>query len=388
MHRFSDVEMERRLAGLRDLMDFIGLEAVVCTSFHNVLYYSNFWMTPFGRGHYAVIPRRGAPAVIAPRIEFDRPEKLSWFEDVRIYWDTRSPLDGAVRYVSEVLADRGIERGRIGVEEDYIPHALYRGFAGALEQFDLVDVSHAIMRQQCVKSDEEVAHIRAGAEVATLGAEAFEAALSAGIREIDVARRAVTAMEDEIARRFPEAEQDGTFSWCQFGMEHTYVAHNPNTTRELQPNELISLNVFPMIAGYYHLLERSIFVGDMPDEVRKPFEVCSEAHEAGISAVKPGVRCNEIDEHVDPVFEKAGYLQDRTFGTGHSFGIMGQWYGRDEIGELRPYNDTVLEKNMVISIEPMISVPGIGGFRHADMLLVTEDGAEVLTTYRRGVIVV
>ena len=386
MHRFSDAEMERRLAGLRRLMDYVGLDAVVTTSFHNTLYYSNFWMTPFGRGHYAVIPRRGDPAVIAPRIEFDRPEKLSWFDDVRIYRDTRSPLDGAIRNVADVLADRGIARGRIGIEEDYTPHSLYKGLEIVLAGFELVDVSHAIMREQVVKSDEEVAHIRQGAEVATLGAEAFEAALKEGVREIDVARTAVTAMEDEIAKRFPDAEHEGTFSWCQFGIEHTYVAHNPNTARTLGANELISLNVFPMIAGYYHLLERSIFVGDMPDETRKPFEVCSEAHEAGIAAVRPGVRCNEIDDHVNPVFEKAGYLQDRTFGTGHSFGIMGRWYGRDEIGELRPYNDTVLEPNMIISIEPMISVPGIGGFRHADMLLVTEDGAEVLTTFRRGVI--
>ena len=386
MHRFSDAEMERRLMGLRALMDFIGVEAVVCSSFHNVLYYTNFWMTPFGRGHYAVIPRRGEPAVIAPRIEFDRPEKLSWCDDVRIYWDTRSPLDGAIRYVSEVLADRGIERGRIGIEEDYIPHSLHRGFTTVLGGFELIDVSHGIMRQQCVKSEEEIAHIRQGAEVATIGAEAFEAALKEGVREIDVARQAVTAMEDEIARRFPDVEHEGTFSWSQFGIEHTYVAHNPNTARTLQADEIVSLNVFPMIAGYYHLLERSIFFGKMPDAVRKPFEVCSQAHEAGIAAVRPGVRCNEIDDHVNPVFEEAGYLQDRTFGTGHSFGIMGRWYGRDEIGELRPYNDTVLEKNMVISIEPMISVPGIGGFRHADMLLVTDDGAEVLTTFKRGII--
>lgn len=387
MHRFSDAEMERRLERLREMMDLVGLEAVVLSSFHNVLYYSNFWMTPFGRGHYAVVPRRGEPAVIAPRIEFDRPEKLSWFDDVRIYRDTRSPLDGAIRHVSEVLADSGIERGRIGIEEDYIPHSLYRGFGSVLSQFDMMDVSHAMMRLQIVKSDEEVAHIRAGAEVATLGAEAFEAALGEGVREIEVARHAVTAMENEIARRFPDAEHEGTFSWCQFGVEHSYVAHNPNTARRLAPDELISLNVFPMIAGYYHLLERSIFVGKMPDETRKPFEVCSAAHEAGIAAVKPGARFNEIDDHVNPIFEKAGYLDDRTFGTGHSFGIMGRWYGRDEIGEMRPYNDTVMEKNMIVSIEPMISVPGIGGFRHADMLLVTEDGAEVLTTYQRGVIV-
>ncbi len=388
MHCFSDAEMQRRLQNLRRLMDFTGLDAVVLTSFHNVLYYSNFWMTPFGRGHYVVVPRRGDPAVIAPRIEFDRPEKLSWFEDVRIYWDTRSPLDGAIRYVSEVLRDNGIEDGRLGIEEDYIPVSLYRGFETTLPRFGFVDVTHAIMRQQIVKSAEEIAHIRNGAEIATIGAEAFERALEKGVSEMAVARRAVGAMEDEIASRFPDIEHDGTFSWCQFGREHTYVAHNPNTPQTLRDDELISLNVFPMIAGYYHLLERSMFVGKMPDDVRKPLEVCSAAHEAGISAVRPGVRCNEIDDHVNPIFEEAGYIADRTFGTGHSFGIMGQWYGRDEIGELRPYNDTVLERDMVISIEPMISVPGVGGFRHADMLLVTEDGSEVLTTYQRGVIVV
>lgn len=86
-------------------------------------------------------------------------------------------------------------------------------------------------------------------------------------------------------------------------------------------------------------------------------------------------------------FEKAGYLADRTFGTGHSFGIMSRWYGRDEIGEMRPYNDRKLEKNMIVSIEPMISVEGIGGFRHADMLLITEEGSELLTTFDNGLIV-
>jgi len=387
MHRFSDREMSRRLDGIRDLMDFLGLDAVVMSSFHNVLYYSNFWMTPFGRGHFAVIPRRGEPAVIAPRIEFDRPGKLSWFKDVQIYWDKQSPLDGALKHVVEVLKDRGIERGKIGIEEYYIPFTVAKGLATLLAGSEFLDVGRPIMRKQIIKSDEEIALLRHGAAIATLGAEAFEAALVEGVSEVEVARSAVSAMENEIATRFPEVEHEGTFSWCQFGTEHTYVAHNPNTSRTLQANEILSLNVFPMIAGYYHLLERSIFFGKMPDHVSKPFEVCSEAHEAGVAAVKPGVRCNEIDNYVNPILEKAGYLGDRTFGTGHSFGIMGRWYGRDEIGELRPYNETVLQENMVISIEPMISVVGAGGFRHADMLLVTADGAEVLTTYRRGVIV-
>ena len=81
-------------------------------------------------------------------------------------------------------------------------------------------------------------------------------------------------------------------------------------------------------------------------------------HHAGIGALKRGVRFNEIDDVVNPLFEEAGYLDDRTFGTGHSFDIMSRWCGRDEIGGMRPYNDRLLEKNLVVSMEPMISVKG------------------------------
>ena len=86
--------------------------------------------------------------------------------------------------------------------------------------------------------------------------------------------------------------------------------------------------------------------------------------------------------------DRHGLLENRTFGTGHSFGIMGDWYGRDELGEIRPYNAYVLQPNMVMSMEPMISVDGIGGFKHADMFLITENGNEPLTRFRNDVIVI
>jgi creatinase len=213
-------------------------------------------------------------------------------------------------------------------------------------------------------------------------------AIDEGISEAEVARSAVVAMENEMRVRFPDYEvQEDTFSWCQSGVDRSCVAHAPNTWNTIQRNQLLSLNVFPMVVGYYHLLERSVYFGELPDSVRAPLETQIEAHHAGIGALKPGVRFNEIDNVVDPVFEKAGYLEDRTFGTGHSFGIMSRWYGRDEIGEMRPYNNRKLEKNMIVSIEPMISVEGIGGFRHADMLLITDDGSELLTTFDNGLIV-
>ena len=388
MGTFSHSEMQNRLNCLTGVMEDADVEAIIATSFHNVLYYSDFWMTPFGRGHYAVMMKAGEGALIAPRIEFDRPANCSWFDDVRIYWDTKSPLEGSVRLIAETMADRGITSGRIGVEYEYLTVGFHRSLQEALPNCEFVDITLPVMEAQIVKSEEEVALMRGGAQVAVVGAEAFMSTIAVGVTEVEVARVAVAAMEDEMRIRFPDLEvQEDTFSWCQSGVDRTYVAHAPNTWRPIERNQLLSLNVFPMIAGYYHLLERSVFFGELPDTVRKPLEVQIAAHHAGIKMLRPGVRFNQIDDVINPILESSGYLSDRTFGSGHSFGIMSRWYGRDEIGEMRPYNNRELQPNMVVSMEPMISVENIGGFRHADMFLITADGSELLTTFDNGLLV-
>ncbi len=385
---FSDAEMTRRLGNLRDLMDTIGVEAVVLTSFHNTLYYSNFWMTPFGRYHAAVIPRRGAPAVIGPLIEYDRPEKYSWFEDVRIYKDAASPFDGILASVTEILADNGITHGRIGIEEDYIPVTLAKDLARALPKCEFVDASHGMMRIQLVKSEEEIALIRQGAEVTSVGAEAFCAAIAEGVTEVEVARAAVNAMEADICRRFPDFEMDATWSWCQSGVERTYVAHAPNTMRRIEKGDILSLNCFPMIAGYYTALERTLFCESASARHLALWEINCQVHRRGLELIRPGARCCDIATELNEIYASHGLLENRTFGYGHSFGVLCHYYGREAGLELREDIETVLEPNMVISMEPMIMVPegqpGAGGYREHDILVVTEDGADNITAFPFG----
>jgi creatinase len=315
-------------------MDEIGIDAAVTTSVHNTLYYSNFWMIPFGREQATVVPLGGEPAIVAPLIEYDRPKNMGWFKDVRIYPDTASSTDGTVRSVMEILSDNGIAQGKIGIEEDHMTLKLLTALQRALPRFEFVDIGDAMMRQRVVKSDEEVTLIRQGAEIAVIGGQAFVEAIDDGVTEVQVARAAVTAMEEEICRRFPDFECDATWCWCQSGVSRTYVAHAPNSPRRIRKGDLLSLNTFPMIVGYYHALERSLVYGPISEEIRIPFEVNVEAHMAGIEAVKPGVRCGDIDKAINPIYKEAGLLECRTFGTGHSFGVMGFWYGREEGGEL------------------------------------------------------
>ena len=113
-----------------------------------------------------------------------------------------------------------------------------------------------------------------------------------------------------------------------------------------------------------------------------------EVHRHGLELIKPGVRCCDIAAELNEIFLKHNLLQYRTFGYGHSFGTLSHYYGREAGLELREDIETVLEPNMVISMEPMVMLPedsaGAGGYREHDILVVTEDGAINLTGFPFG----
>ncbi|MCB2121822.1 MAG: M24 family metallopeptidase, partial [Rhodobacteraceae bacterium] len=147
-----------------------------------------------------------------------------------------------------------------------------------------------------------------------------------------------------------------TWVWFQSGI-NTDGAHNPVTARKLETGDILSLNTFPMISGYYTALERTLFVREVDAASLKIWEANVAAHEYGMSLLKPGVSCAEVTAKINDFFEERQLLQYRTFGYGHSFGVLSHYYGREAGLELREDIDTVLEPGMVISMEPMLTIP-------------------------------
>jgi creatinase len=250
-----------------------------------------------------------------------------------------------------------------------------------------VDISKGAMEQRMMKSAAEIALIRHGAGVADVGGFAIREAVKAGLREIDIAMAGRDAMELEIAKRFPDAEYRDTWVWFQSGI-NTDGAHNPVTGRKLQRGDILSLNTFPMISGYYTALERTMFVQEVDPASRRIWDINVAAHEYGMSLLVPGAKCSEVTAKLNTFFEEHQVLQYRTFGYGHSFGVLSHYYGREAGLELREDIDTVLEPGMVISMEPMLTIPegqpGAGGYREHDILIITEDGNEDITKYPYG----
>ncbi|MDN6400844.1 MAG: aminopeptidase P family protein [Brachybacterium sp.] len=381
---FSDAEFERRLAGLRRIMAEKDLDAVILTSYQGIKYYSDFLFTYFGR-NYGMVVTADDTCTISANIDAGMPWRTSYGENL-VYTDWRR--DNYYFALQQALAQRGVTSPeRLGIEDDTVPLLTRQQLQDAFSGAELVDVSQAAMRQRMIKSAEEIAVIRESARIGDIGGQAIKDAIHAGVKEFEVALAGTQAMTHEIAKAFPHREIRDTWVWFQSGI-NTDGAHNWATTREVREHDILSLNAFPMPTGYYTALERTMFFGEPDAESLRMWNVNVEVHRAGMELIKPGAVCKDIAHALNEIYVGHGLLPNRTFGYGHSFGVLSHYYGREAGLELREDIDTVLEPGMVVSMEPMITVPegqpGAGGYREHDILVVGEDGAEDITTFPFG----
>jgi len=376
---FSIAEYERRLTTLRSIMDKSDIPAVLLTSMHNIAYYTGFLYCSFGRP-YGCVVTQDVCTIVSANIDGGQPWRRSHCENV-IYTDWQR--DNYYRAVSTLSQSAK----RIGIEGDHLTLSARDTLERVLDVHDLVDIAPMTMAARMHKSDEEIALIREGARIADVGGAAIRDAIREGTREIDVAMAGRDAMETEIARSHPNSELRDTWVWFQSGL-NTDGAHNPVTTRGLQMGDILSLNTFPMISGYYTALERTLFLGEPDTASLKLWKANVAAHELGLSLIKPGISCASICAEINKLFADENLLQYRSFGYGHSFGVLSHYYGREAGLELREDIDTVLESGMVVSIEPMLWVPegtpGAGGYREHDILIVGKNGAENITSFPYG----
>ena len=376
---FSAAEMENRLAGLRSLMEAENVDAVFFTSIHNINYYNHFVYCSFGRPYGLVVTQDKLKSITA-NIDGGQPWRRGFGDNI-IFTDWER--DNYFRAAKQEMQGKV----RIGVEYDHINLENLNKLQAALPDAEIVDVSKMTMRQRMIKSAEEIELIRNGAQVGDIGGAACVEAIAEGVPEHEVALHSTQTMGREIAKRYPESDIMDTWTWFQSGI-NTDGAHNPVSTRKIQKGDILSLNCFPMIAGYYTALERTLFFDHASDRHLEIWEANVEVHRRGLELIKPGVKCCDIAAELNEIFIKHDLLQYRTFGYGHSFGTLSHYYGREAGLELREDIETVLEPNMVVSIEPMVmlpeSMPGAGGYREHDILVVTEDGAENITKFPFG----
>ena len=379
---FSIKEYEKRLIKIRTVMSKNNLDMIILTSMHNIAYHTGFIYCSFGRPYGCVITEKKI-VTISANIDASQPWRHSFCENV-IYTDWKR--DNFLKAIVSIIG-RDKPPTNIGIENDHVTLEMKEKFKSLFSFSKFNDVSKDLIKLRMIKSKEEIDIIKNGARIADIGAEEIVKHIKVGANELEIATVGRNKMEMEIAKTYPEAEYMDTWVWFQSGI-NTDGAHNPKTSRKLKSGDILSLNTFPMISGYYTALERTLFLNEINDASLKAWEANITVHKKGLELIKPGAKCSEICKELNDLFAQLGYLQYRTFGYGHSFGVLSHFYGRESGLELREDIHTVLEPNMVISMEPMIMIPegkpGAGGYREHDILVIKENGTENITKFPFG----
>ncbi len=379
---FTEEEYKNRLKKIRTVMSNNNIDMTILTSMHNIAYYTGFIYCSFGRP-YGCLVTQNKIFTVSANIDASQPWRRSFCENI-IYTDWKQ--DNFLKAIVSIVG-RDDPPKTVGIENDHITLDIKEKLNSIFSFSNFKDISKELMKLRMIKSQEEINIIKNGARIADLGAEEIVKHIKVGQSELEIAIAGRDKMEREIANIYPDAEYMDTWVWFQSGI-NTDGAHNPKTNRKLISGDILSLNTFPMISGYYTALERTLFVDHVDDESLKAWEANIKVHKRGLELIKPGAKCSEICEELNDLFAQLGYLQYRTFGYGHSFGVLSHFYGREAGLELREDIETVLEKNMVISMEPMIMIPegkpGAGGYREHDILIIKDNNAENITKFPFG----
>jgi Xaa-Pro aminopeptidase len=264
--------------------------------------------------------------------------------------------------------------GRLGFEADALPFAQHAVLAsGALE---LVPTTGLVEGLRAVKDADEIEKTRRVALVAERAFEALTAETWIGRSEREVAWR---------MRELLHAHGTDELSF------ETAIAAGPNGAkphaepgdRTIEKNTLVVADWGARLGGYCSDCTRTVSTGELPRELERIYEVCLEAQLAAVAGIRPGMTGAEADRLARAVIEEAGFGERFGHGLGHGVGMAVH-----EAPRLSTESADVLEVGQVVTIEPGIYLPGLGGVRIEDLAVITETGIELLTSFPKDLITV
>lgn len=272
------------------------------------------------------------------------------------------------------LAEEGI--GRLGFEAGQVTVSRHRWLGEAVPGVELVPTEDLVEDLRRVKDGEEVARVRRAMALAEGAFAEVLPRVAPGRTEQDL------ALDLEFAMRRLGAEGIAFDAIVTSG-PHSSLPHGRPGDRALQPGDLVVFDFGARHAGYCSDMTRTVVVGRPDPRQEEVYRVVLEAHLAAFAAVRPGATCGEVDEAARLVIEMAGYGEHFGHGTGHGIGLEVH-----EAPRLSPGREEALAEGMLVTIEPGIYLPGWGGVRIEDTVLVSARGAESLCTTTKELICV
>ncbi len=276
------------------------------------------------------------------------------------------------RYSSSALTEAGLEKGSVGVIPRHLRLLEYTYLESACPELEIKSGQELLKEIRMNKSQAEISLMAEAVRLA-------ECALSCIIPGINTGQTEKQLASKLVSRLFFEGSDPKLpfFPIVSFG-ENTANPHATPTDRVLREGDLVLIDWGASHLGYFSDITRTFVMGDANPELEQIAQFVLEANEAARQVVGPGVPSREVDHAAREVIEKAGYGEFFIHRTGHGLGRESH-----EDPYISQFDQTILKPGMTFTIEPGIYLPGRGGVRIEDNVLVTEDGCRTLTTMPR-----
>ncbi len=351
-----------------------------------IQYFTGFVFSPTERPIALVIDPDGARTLFVPRLEREHAQAMAVVEQVVDYPEYPGE-NHPLRLLAAELEARGLAGGPVGVDHDGYPPVM--GYAplplSGLLAHGVVSVGRALDEQMALKSEHEVALIRESARWGAYAHRLLQDGTRVGLREDDVATAAsaaaTRAMGTELGADYRQRNK-----WIRGALAiyrgqigaASALPHALARNATFQRGDTLVTGAGADVWGYLSELERTMFLGEPSAEQRRWFGHMLALQDLCFAAIRPGATAASVDRAMRAYVDEHGLWDHWRHHVGHGLG--------QRIHE-SPFLDVgyegVLEPGMVLSVEPGLYVPGLGGFRHSDTVLVTGGGTEFLTNYPR-----
>ena len=355
------MNLQSRVRKLRAELAAKGLDAFI--SVQNARYLSGTAAAA------AVIVSEEGQVLLCSRLEFDRAKRESTIKDIQAYFPRRVPLRRDERVYFGEFWQLLVEHLKMlnvrKVGYDGIRRETLQKLQGA-HKADYLELPELITELRKIKSTQEISWLRKAAVLAVEGMTRAAEFIDKGRSELEIAAEAEYAM-----RR--KGSEGTSFSTIVASGKNSWLPHATATGRRLREGDLIVVDLGATYKGYSSDMTRTFSLRPTPRQLRL-LSIVKRAEATAVKRVRSGVRADSVDMAAREVINRAGYGQFCSHGTGHGVGLE-----IHEAPSVAPGSKDILHTGMVITVEPGVYVPKIGGVRFEDMVLVTKKSCEILT---------
>jgi len=354
---------------LLSFMEEQQLDVILITSPKHVCYLTGFYADPHERFMGLVIPAAGEPTLIVPALERDAAGGKSAVQRIVTHTDVQNPYE-----VLKQVLPQGVKR--LGLEKGHLTVARYEALDASIGAASYTDVNPPLQEMRVIKSAEEITRIKRAIQL-------VEDALGEGIKKVKpgaTEREIVAELEYQMKRLGADGP---SFATTVLAGENAALPHGKPGNRPVREGELLLFDLGVEADGYVSDITRTFAVGGISGQLEEIYQTVLAANQAAIAAVRPAISFAQLDRTARDVIEAKGYGDLFTHRLGHGLGMEVHEYP-----SVHGENQDLLRPGMVFTIEPGIYLPGVGGVRIEDEVLVTEEGVEVLTRFPKELTVV